>query len=126
MTFLNDLSKTLTQAGQAAVQKTKEVADYTKANAKILDIQNKLDKAYAEVGRKYTKLYPGNDEDEMRETVEAVYALEDQLHLLKNELNDLKGVVECPKCGAICSDEAAYCEKCGAELVKNEIIIDVE
>ena len=30
-----------------------QIVIVTKANAKILDVQNKLDKAYVEVGKKY-------------------------------------------------------------------------
>lgn len=126
MAFFNDLGKTLTQAGQAAVHKTKEVADLTKANAKILDVQNKLDKAYAEVGRKYVELHPVTDEAGLKEAVDAAYELEDRLHLLQKELNELKGTVTCPKCGTVCDAEATFCAKCGAELTPNEIIVDVE
>ena len=53
MAFFEDLGKKLTKVGEAAAEKTKEVAEFTKANAKILEIQNKLDKAYVEVGKKY-------------------------------------------------------------------------
>lgn len=126
MAFFDDLGKTLTQAGQAAAKKTKEVADLTKANAKIMDIRAKLDKAYAEVGRKYVELHPVADEDGMKEAVEAVYSLEDRLTVLQNELHDLKGTVRCRKCGAACDADATYCASCGAELSGNEVVVDVE
>ena len=61
MAFFEDLGKKLTKVGEVTAQKTKEVAEFTKANAKILDVQNKLDKAYAEVGRKYVELHPANE-----------------------------------------------------------------
>ena len=72
MAFFEDLGKKLTKVGEAAAEKTKEVAEFTKANAKILDVQNKLDKAYIEVGKKYLELHPTNDEEAMETVVNAV------------------------------------------------------
>lgn len=126
MAFFEDLGKKLTKVGEVTAQKTKEVAEFTKANAKILDVQNKLDKAYAEVGRKYVELHPANEEDDMKCVVDAVYALEDQLKELRKQLQDLKGTVKCEACGAECNIEAAFCSKCGAELKKEEVIIEAE
>ena len=126
MAFFEELGKTLTKVGEATVQKTKEVADFTKANAKILEIQNKLDKAYVEVGKKYLELHPANDEEDMKAVVEAVYTLEDQLKELKKQLQELKGTVKCDTCGSECDEQDAFCRKCGSELKKEEVIIDAE
>lgn len=126
MAFFEDLGKTLTKVGGAAAEKTKEVAEYTKANAKILEVQNKLDKAYVEVGKKYLELHPANDEEDMKAVVEGVYDLEDQLRKLRKQLQDLKGTVKCDTCGSECDSEDAFCRKCGSELKKEEIIIDAE
>ena len=126
MAFFEDLGKKLTKVGEAAAEKTKEVAEFTKVNAKILDTQNKLDKAYIEVGKRYVELHPANEEDEMKSAVEAVYGLEDRLKELRKQLQDLKGTLKCEICGAECAAEAVFCSKCGAELKKEEIIIDAD
>ena len=126
MAFFEDLGKKLTKVGEAAAEKTKEVAEFTKANAIILDVQNKLDKAYVEVGKKYLELHPANEEENMKAVVDAVYALEDQLKELRKQLQDLKGTVKCETCGSECDAEAAFCSKCGTELKKEEVIIDAE
>lgn len=126
MAFFEDLGKKLTKVGEAAAEKTKGVAEFTKLNAKILDIQTKLDKAYMEVGKKYLELHPANDEADMEAAVNVVYALEDQLKELRRQLQELKGTVKCDVCGAACDNNDAFCKKCGAELKKEEIIIDVD
>ena len=126
MAFLEELGKTLTKVGEATVQKTKEVADYTKANAKILEIQNKLDKAYIEVGKKYLELHPVNDEEDMAEVVGVVYEMEDLLKELRKQLQELKGTVKCEACGLECDSDDVFCRKCGAELKKEEVITDAE
>ena len=126
MAFFEDLGKKLTKVGEAAAEKTKEVAEFTKINAKILDVQNKLDKAYVEIGKKYLELHPANDDDDMKTVVDAAYALEDKLKELRKQLQDLKGVSKCNVCGCECDAAATFCSKCGAELKKEEIIIDAE
>ncbi len=126
MAFFEELGKTLTKVGEATVQKTKEVADFTKVNAKILELQNKLDKAYIEFGKRYLELHPANDEEDMKSVVDAVYTLEDQLKELRKQLQELKGTVKCEICGTECPAEAAFCSRCGNELKKEEVIIDAE
>ena len=126
MAFFEDLGKKLTKVGEAAAEKTKEVAEFTKANAKILEIQNKLDKAYVEVGKKCLELHPANDEEDMKAVVDAVYVLEDQLKELRKQLQELKGTVKCEVCDAECDADDVFCRKCGAELPKAEVIVDVE
>ena len=126
MAFFEDLGKKLTKVGEAAAEKTKGVAEFTKLNAKILDIQTKLDKAYMEVGKKYLELHPANDDEEMALAVGVVFDMEEQLKDLRKQLQELKGTVKCEVCGAECEAEDGFCRKCGAELKKEEIIIDVE
>ena len=140
MAFFEDLGRTLTKVGEVAAEKTKGVAEFTKVNAKILDAQNKLDKAYIQLAKKYLELHPANEEEDMKAVVEAVYTLEDQLKDfefdskifaerlkdLRRQLQDLKGALKCEVCGAQCNAEAVFCSKCGAELKKEEIVFEAE
>lgn len=124
MAFFEDLGRTLTKVGEVTAQKTKEVAEFTKINAKILELQNKLDKAYAEVGKKYMLAHPANEEEELQGVVEAAYRLEDELMELRNQLQDLKGTMKCEVCGTKCSTDAIFCSNCGAELKKEKVVVD--
>lgn len=126
MAFFEDLGKKLTKVGEAAAEKTKEVAEFTKLNAKMLDVQNKLDKAYIQMAKRYLELHPANEEEEMKTVVEAVYAMEDQLNDLRGQLQNLKGTAKCHVCGFQCPAEAAFCSKCGTELKKEEFIFEAE
>jgi rRNA maturation endonuclease Nob1 len=126
MDFFEEFGKTIVKLGEATAQKTKEVAEFTKANAKILELQNKLEKAYVAVGKKYVAEHPANEEDAMKDVVEAVYVLEDQITELRKQLQDLKGSFNCQMCGADCPSEATFCSKCGAELKREKVVVDVE
>ena len=90
MSFFEEFGKKVLNVSETAAEKTKEVAGFAKMNVKILDIQNKLDKAYIEVGKKYLSLHPENEEEDMMAVVTVVYELEEQLKELKIQLQDLK------------------------------------
>ena len=94
MAFFEEFGKKVLNVGEAAAEKTKEVAGIAKVNVKILDIQNKLDKAYIEIGKKYVSLHPDNEEEDMMGVVNAVYELEEQLEELKVQLQDLKDTMK--------------------------------
>lgn len=126
MAFFDELGKKLTQVGEAAAEKTKDVAEFTKIKAKSLDVSGKLDKAYIALAKRYLELHPAGDEEAMKLVVDAVYALEDQLKELEKQLQSLKGVVKCTECGAECPADAVFCSVCGAEIKKGEVIIDSE
>ena len=111
---------------KTAYDKTGEAVEYTKLNAKMLDVQNKLDKAYIQMAKRYLELHPANEEEEMKTVVEAVYAMEDQLNDLRGQLQNLKGTAKCHVCGFQCPAEAAFCSKCGTELKKEEFIFEAE
>ena len=126
MEFFEEIGRNIVKLGEVTVQKTKEVAEFTKANAKILELQNKLEKAYAAVGKKYVEEHPANEEEALHALVEKVYALEDRIKELRKQLQNLKGTAVCQECGATCSSEAVFCSKCGAELNKESVVVDAD
>ena len=62
MAFFDDLGKKLSQAGQSAVQKTKEVADIARLNSAIYDEEKRIDSNYLEIGKLYVALHDAEHE----------------------------------------------------------------
>lgn len=120
MDFFEELGKTVVKFGEATAQKTKEVAEYAKINAQILENQNKLDKAYIAVGKKYMMLHPANEDAEMNAVVKNAQALEAQLKNLRKQLQDLKGTAKCKVCGTECTLDAVFCGRCGAKMMNGQ------
>ena len=48
--FFDDLGRKISQAGQSAVQKTKEMTDIVKLNSSIADEEKKIRNSYVEIG----------------------------------------------------------------------------
>ena len=116
MAFFDDLGKKISQAGQTAVQKTKEIADITKINSLIADETKKINENHREIGKLYVSLHGADKESAFAELIAAVRASEAKIAEYRQQLNDIKGVVRCEKCGAEVSANAAFCSSCGAPM----------
>lgn len=114
--FLDDLGKKISQAGQSAVQKTKEMADVAKLNSAIADEERRIDSNYLEIGKLYVARYGEAPEAGFDSMIAAINESQEKIKGYQQQIKDIKGVVTCEKCGAEVSGEAAFCSSCGAPL----------
>lgn len=116
MAFFDDLGKKITQAGQSAVQKTKEVADIARLNSAIYDEEKRIDSNYLEIGKLYVAMRDAEQEADFDRLVAAIHESEGKIRDLKHQIKDIKGVGVCEKCGAEVPANAAFCSACGAPM----------
>lgn len=116
MAFFDNLGKKISQAGQTAVQKTKEMADIAKLNSCISDEERKIKDSYSEIGKLYMSLHDEDHEAAFSELVVGIHAAEKQIAEYQQQIKDIKGVVCCEKCGAEVTGNAAFCSSCGAPM----------
>lgn len=116
LAFLDDLGKKLSQAGQSAVQKTKEMADVAKLNSSISDEEKRIDNSYLEIGKLYVARHGEAPEADFDSLIAAIHESEEKIKGYQQQIKDIKGVVKCEKCGAEVSNNAAFCSSCGAPM----------
>lgn len=116
MAFFDDLGKKLSQAGQSAVQKTREMADIAKLNSAISDEEKRIDNGYLEIGKLYVSLHDAEHEADFDGLIAAIHESEGKIKDYQQQIKDIKGVVKCEKCGAEVSNNAAFCSSCGAPM----------
>lgn len=116
MAFFDELSKKISQAGQTAVQKGKELADIAKLNSAVSDEEKRIDDNYREIGKLYTSLHGENPDVDFAAMIAAIHESESKILEYKQQIKDIKGVVCCEKCGAEVSSNAAFCSTCGAPM----------
>lgn len=116
MAFFDDLGKKLSQAGQSAVQKTKEMADIAKLNSAISDEEKRIDNSYLEIGKLYVSLHDAEHEADFDSLIAAIHESEAKVKDYQQQIKDIKGVVKCEKCGAEVPSNAAFCSSCGAPM----------
>ena len=118
-----------------------DLAERGRTQAKIVSEQTKLARAQRQLGALVYSLAKGNEENEMISSIEAdLNALKESLgpaaevitHDLDEEPAEGSGITveptvekdkkpdtdkkTCPQCGAPVSEDALFCNKCGAQL----------
>lgn len=126
MAFFDGIGKKISQTGQSAVQKTKEMADVVKINTAIAEEEKKLNNYYMQIGRQYAKLHASDQEDAFAELISAVQDSESRIYGFKQQIQDIKGVICCEQCGAEIAMQSAFCSVCGAPVPKREMVVSNE
>ena len=127
MSFLDDMSKKITDAGRATAQKGKEVADIAKLRSQISEEQKKLREIYEQIGKRYVEELGDTPAESFAEDVDAVRLSQDKIEECQKKIGEIKGVVKCPKCGEEAPSGSAFCSACGAKMPEPEPeVVDVE
>lgn len=137
MAFFEDFGKKISQVGHATVQKTKEFADISKLNSMISDEEKRLNEIYLQLGMQYVVLHAEDKENEFADFLEQVRAGKEKIAGYKSEIEKIKGIIRCEKCGAEIAENSGFCSYCGAkvevkeealigEIIKEEIVVETE
>ena len=118
--FFKKVGETITETGKSVSEKTKQVGNVAKLNAKIISSEHSISENYTILGKYYYDTYKDNPDEAVAETVNAVTASIDTIAEMKAQLLAAKGLVKCVECGAGCPTEDDFCGKCGAKLIKPE------
>ena len=116
MGFLDNISKTISDVGQSTLQKGKGMVDLAKYNSMVSEEEKKIQKLYEEIGSKYFEKYENNPEELFLQDIQDVKESKNKIEQYKKIIENLKGITQCPKCGAEISSDSAFCASCGAKL----------
>ena len=120
MAFFDDLSKKLTQAGQTAMQKTREVTDIARLNGMIADEERVMNNCYNQIGKIYVSLHSSDYEEAFAEHCKRVDDAERKIQEYRQQIETTKNAGRCAKCGSEITNGAAFCSVCGASVQKGE------
>lgn len=118
MGFIDKLSKTVTEAGQKTISKTKELADTSRLNSMISEEEKVINNQYFQIGKLYVSIHKDNCEDDFAGMIGAIAQAEAKIKDYKMQIQNIKGVQHCEKCGAEVPIGAAFCSSCGASMPK--------
>lgn len=128
--FLDDFGKKISQAGQNTLQKTKDMADVAKINSQISDEEKRINDTYFQIGKQYVELHASDCEEAFKGMVQAIADAENKIKEYKEQIQDIKGIARCPKCGAEVAKGALFCSACGEKMpeqpVQEEVVAQVE
>lgn len=120
MAFLNNFGKKASEATAKAVQKAQEFSEATRINSLISDEEKKINNIYYQIGKLYVSLHGADAEEEFIGMVGDIAEAERKISDYRKQIQELKGVQRCEKCGAEVAKDAAFCSSCGTPMPKAE------
>lgn len=123
MAFFDNLGKKASEATAKAIQKAQELSETTKLNSFISDEEKKINHAYYQIGKLYMSLHRGDGDEAFAGIIAGILEAEQRINAYRTQLQDIKGVQRCEKCGAEVARGAAFCSACGTPMPRAEIVV---
>ena len=122
MALWNDLAKGASDAAGVVAKKTGELTNIAKIKITLKSEEVKLSECFEEIGRLYyAHLHDGADNaEEIGSIVSEADSIVVKIADANAELAKLQKIVVCPGCGEKISDEAVFCQYCGAKIEHDE------
>ena len=131
MGFMDEVSAFTKGVGQ----KAKGNYDVVAMNTKISGLQKEMQNLYLKTGQQYFSLYKENPAENMRESVEAICRVQEQIAEIRQQIETTKAETAavplkagtfvpdgngengfCPSCGAPLTADSLFCVNCGAKI----------
>jgi len=115
----------VTEVTKNVTDKTNDMLEVGRLNAKISATQKKIDEKVLIIGDYYLNLFDqGNmPVDELQEAYFDINQLREEIAALQAQINELKGVpadaagkTVCADCGAVLQSNAKFCASCGKRI----------
>jgi len=123
MSILDGIGKKISQTGQTAVQKTREVADVAKINSMISEEERNINNNYFSVGKLYVAIFGTNPTEEFLGMMAAISESEKKIREYRQQIQDIKGIQRCEQCGADVAKGSAFCNNCGNAMPREPKVI---
>ena len=120
MGFFDGFGKTVTDAGQKTVQKTKDMSETVKINSLISEEKKKMAKIYMQIGKQYVDIYGSTCDEEFEELVDQALESQDKIDGYHNQLQNLKRELRCAACGSEIQKGDVFCSVCGTKIIRNQ------
>lgn len=116
MSFFDELGRKITDAGKAASEKAKDLAEVTHLNSVIKEKQAQADALTAELGEAYFNAHVNDKNCEFYDKVDEIDKLKKAIDDCRSSILEIKGLVECPFCGTQFDADENCCPNCGKAI----------
>lgn len=114
MAFFDKIS----EKGQNAKKKTMDFVEVQKINSMISDEERSINNNYLQIGKLFTSMHSNDCEEEFKGMIDSIRQSEKKISGYKEQIQTIKGIVRCEKCGSEVSINSAFCNSCGAPMPK--------
>lgn len=121
MSFFDELGKKISDAGQETTTRAKNFAEINKINGLIGSAEKQIINLYTAIGEAYYQRHCNDEMPEEKEKIQQITFDFQQIEQYREQIRIIKGVDKCPNCGIEVSNTAAFCNACGAKIIRSEI-----
>lgn len=97
-------------------QKATDVSATMRLNSQIKNDEEEMNKTLKSLGELYYNNAKQGTDGDYTAMIARIDELKADITACKEQLIDLKGMIQCPKCGAELEKGARFCVQCGYEL----------
>ena len=123
MSFLEELGRKASETCKNTAEKTNRLTKEMKIKSMINDDKNKIEKLYAEIGKKVfdnLSILEENYKHSIDDECEKIRELSKEIDNMNLDLLALKNMKKCSNCYAEINLSAKYCPACGCVQENNE------
>ena len=117
--FFEGLGKKVSQTGQEAIKKTKNLAEMTKINSQIVDEEKKLDKLYLKLGQLYYQMHHQDPELVYTDICQGIGGCLSTIHRYEVMIDELRGIKRCERCKEEMPLSSTFCQACGGDVMNS-------
>jgi len=114
--FWDELKTKVSDTANSAVNKANELAEVSRLNGLVAEEDKKIKNLYYQIGKAYVAQCGSNPAPEFAELVGAVIESGRAMKDYKDQINALKGIRICEKCGAEVAKGVNFCNTCGNQM----------
>ena len=120
MALWDNLSKKASEATAKAAQQMRVLSETSRLNGLISDEEKKINNNYYQIGKLYAAIHLRDFEGEFGGMIAAIIESEQKIKEYRMQIQEIKGIIRCEKCGAEVAKGIAFCSACGTAMPQSE------
>lgn len=124
MAIFDEIGRKITNAGQGVAQSTKNFADITKLNGMISETEKKIGSLYSQLGQTFFEANKTAPAEPYSGMFSEISKQIENVSTYKDQIKKIKGVIDCPNCGAEVPYGSSFCNTCGMKIANLPSIQD--
>jgi len=116
MSFFNKIGEKIAQTSQSAAQITKNTAETLKLKSMISDEEKGINNMFKQIGKTYYETCGESPDQCFAQLIADIKGSEEKIAKYNEQINQLKGVINCQECGAEIPEGASFCCACGSAV----------
>lgn len=121
MAFLDNVDTKISQLGQNAIKKTKDMSESVRIAGLVKEEENKQIELYKKMGEYLYENEADKADGQLKVWCTEVLASKALVKQYEEQIKILKGSVNCPNCGAVVPSTSKFCNMCGSKIEESGV-----